>query len=399
MLRRTVALVLLGFAGCGGAKLAEHGTTEAGTVPVDAAAAGVDASGEPDAQPQLGASDGGAAEDGAVPTMEGGSAEGGLLVGYYTEWSAHDLPVSAIEWGPLTHIAHAFALPQDGGGIENATTLPNDALVQAAHANGVKVVVSVGGQSASWASVVGSPTSRAATVAALAGFCSQHGYDGVDVDWEFPDQTTIVAWSVMVAELRVALDAIRPGLTVSSTVDDSASNSDIYPVPDLASLDWISAMTYAYANPGSSVVGFYAPLAAPDGGATGSVEATIAHLVARGVPASKLLLGFGFYGEEFRNGPPGATIVSPGDVVVFPQNKIAPLIGQAAWTLAWDPTASESSLQDGKDWISYEDARSIDAKCAYAHASGLGGAMIWHLAFGVFPDGTQPLLERAAGCR
>src|SRR5208282_3202461 len=113
-----------------------------------------------------------------------------------------------------------------------------------------------------------------------------------DLDWEFPSSSTIAAWVALVADLRTALDAIGPGLTISTTLGSSPSDSDIYPAASLATLDWVSAMTYAYANPSSDVVGYYAPLRAPAGAS--SVDATITHLVGRGVPASKLLLGIGF---------------------------------------------------------------------------------------------------------
>jgi chitinase len=357
------------------------------------------------------AGDGGDA--GAGPAKDGGSgrldaaldaageagAARGLLVGYYASWSTGTLPESAVDWTSLTHVAHAFALPKSGGGLSNADTFPDDALVTAAHANGVKVVVSVGGSSAPFADAVHTTSARAKTVSALASLCASHGYDGVDLDWEFPDATNIADWVSLVTELRTALDAVRPGLTISSTVDDSPGLADVYPLATLASLDWISAMTYAYTNSGSNVVGWYAPLREPADASTGSVVETIDHLVGRGVPASKLLLGLGFYGEEFRNGPPGSTIVSPADVVVLAQQDVANIESRGGWTAGWDSTAAEPSLAQGRDWISYEDARSIDEKCAYAKAKGLGGAMIWHLAYGVFPDGSQPLLAHAQWCR
>ena len=159
------------------------------------------------------AEDGGASPDGVTAHARG------LLVGYYADWAATAFPVTSIDWTSLTHVAEAFALPQsDGGGLANAATVANAPLVQAAHAHGVKVVVSVGGAHGVFDGAVVDPKARAATVAAIAALCADHAYDGVDIDWEFPDAATVPAWVSLVDDLRTALDAVRPGLTVSTTI-------------------------------------------------------------------------------------------------------------------------------------------------------------------------------------
>jgi GH18 family chitinase len=48
---------------------------------------------------------------------------------------------------------------------------------------------------------------------------------------------------------------------------------------------------------------------------------------------------------------------------------------------------------------SYDDPRSIGAKCDFARQRALGGAIVWHLAGDLLPDGTEPLLDAAQPCR
>jgi GH18 family chitinase len=65
------------------------------------------------------------------------------VVGYMPSWSGD---VNAIQYSKLTHINYAFLLPTATGGfqaIENPSKLQS--LVSLSHANGVKVLIAVGG--------------------------------------------------------------------------------------------------------------------------------------------------------------------------------------------------------------------------------------------------------------
>ena len=355
--------------------------------------------GPPTTEPtDAGASDAGeSSQDASSPDAGFGP---GLLVGYYAEWKKSSFPASAIQWGTLTHLAEAFFLPEVDGGIANAGTLADDALVAAAHANGVKIIASVGGATGDFSASVVAPGPRARTVAALALLCAEHGYDGVDIDWEFPDTGSISAWVSLLDELRTALDAVRPGLTLSSTIGPTPPNSDLPPLASLNKLDWVEIMAYRYSDPSSDEVGFISPLDVPPDAGEGSVSETVHHLVVdRGVPASKLLLGLPFYGFEFEDGPPGTPVSSPSKVLELDDSSVLQMVGAPGWTLSWDTVANAPSLTNGKLFLTYEDTQSIDTKCAFAHQSGLGGAMVWHMAQGVLADGAQPLLEHAANCR
>ncbi len=366
-----------------------------GTAAADASSSSTDASAP------LAPSDAGALSDAPVDSQSVSQHEGGLLVGYYAEWKKGSFPPASVQWDALSHVAEAFALPEADGGLANLGTFADDALVAAAHAHGVKIIASVGGARGDFYASVVAPGPRARTVAALASLCATHGYDGIDLDWEYPDTGTIVAWSALVHELRVALDALGGGhLSLSSTLAATSPNSDLAPVDVLAALDWVEVMTYLYSGPKSDEVGFLSPMVDPLDAGDGSVSETIRHLIVdRGIPASKLLLGIAFYGFEFQDGPPGTAIASPSHVIEMDDTSIALLSEDAGWTRSWNAVASAPALTDGKSFVTYEDTSSIDAKCAFVHAQGLGGAMVWHMSEGVLPDGSQPLITHAAGCR
>ena len=111
------------------------------------------------------------------------------VVGYMPSWAGD---VNVIQYNKLTHINYAFALPTWDGGLqplENAWKLQS--LVSLAHARNVKVCIAVGGwnngDDGAFESLAANATYRTNFVNALIGMVNQYGLDGVDMDWEYPD--------------------------------------------------------------------------------------------------------------------------------------------------------------------------------------------------------------------
>lgn len=114
------------------------------------------------------------------------------VVGYYPSWKPDKL--SFVDFGILTHVCYAFAIPTAEGGLrdlENPETARE--LIRSAHDNGVKVLLSVGGWSYNDTPLEGvflSATSDESKIRQLAdsifAMCGEYGFDGVDMDWEHP---------------------------------------------------------------------------------------------------------------------------------------------------------------------------------------------------------------------
>lgn len=307
------------------------------------------------------------------------------------------MPPSQIQWSGLTHVAQAFVTPAANGGLSDATTYANPALVNEAHAHGVKVIVSVGGASANFDGNT-DPAARAKTVSELATLVSTYGYDGVDVDWEFPTAATANAWASLLTELRTALNAINPQLSLSAATSPTAERLAVLPKSGLDALTWVGMMTYDFAGPWSSSVGHDAPLFDSTGGDGGSVSTAVDYMTTTmGQPASKVLFGVPFYGYQFGGTSLGA---KPGAAKDLTYTDIAPMIGKG-WTRGWDDTAKVPYLtaDDGSGFITYDDAQSISNKCAWAKTKGLGGAIVWQIAGDRMSDGSDPLMTATQGCR
>jgi chitinase len=151
------------------------------------------------------------------------------------------------------------------------------------------------------------------------------------------------------------------------------------------SLDWINLMSYDYHGSWERIAGFNAGL--------DDVEASVARLVAAGIPERKITLGVPFYGKGWWGCAPGPR----GDGLGQPCQGLAQGSEQETFDYAYladrgylvDPgyahlrsaTAHVPYLYEASSgiFITYDDERSIAEKMALVERLGLRGAMFWEL--------------------
>jgi chitinase len=318
-----------------------------------------------------------------------------------------------VDFSVVDIVAHFSVVPRGDGSIEipDWGPFPDPALIAAAHREGARVVLVVGGDHDAATRGFSAMSSRSDTrqrfVREVVELVQVHGYDGVDIDWEFPETTddrrnlTTLIW-----ELRTALP-VRATLSLAGPASDWFGRW--FDLPALVPhLDWVGAMSYSLHAPSwSEVSGHNAALFSPAGVAPFhwsaseylSLDSAREYHLSRGVPPDKLLLGIPFYGHRFD----GASDIHQhhGSTAGGAMNyaEIAPLIG-AGWTRHVDTAAGVPYLrrEGGPGVISYDDAASVRAKCSYVGARDLGGVIVWHLGGDSGPHG-QPLLEALRTCR
>ena len=147
-------------------------------------------------------------------------AQSKLVVGYYPSWTSKvSYPYTSIPFRNLTHIAHAFIFPQSDGTLDLTGFTFYPELIQAAHLNGVGVVISVGGYDVArtprFAQVAADPAARTRFANALRDFCVTYQYDGVDIDWEYPTAGGRANTTLFYQALRTALSSAGMPLTLS----------------------------------------------------------------------------------------------------------------------------------------------------------------------------------------
>ncbi|HEY0760328.1 MAG TPA: glycoside hydrolase family 18 protein [Acidisarcina sp.] len=207
-------------------------------------------------------------------------------------------------------------------------------------------------------------------------------FDGIDVDWEYPQQADAANYLALLTEMRQQMDALRPGLTLSVAMGHSPRMYDGTDIAAVAHVvDEVGLMTYDFTGPWSHNTGFIAPLYKTAQRWGGSVDGSVSDYLAAGVPASKLLVGLPFYGYGWQQVPDTDNgLAQEGEPIHGdrPYNYIETLAADSS--VYRDPASSAPWLFDGDVFWTYEDPTSIQAKGQYAIDHKLGGMMIWELS-------------------
>jgi len=321
------------------------------------------------------------------------------LLAYYSSGSRRaNPPYSAanIPFDQLTHIDHAFLRlsGKNDGSLDISPNLLEPELISRAHAAGVRVMISIGGGGASrpFAAVAGDPAARASMVANVRDFVVQNGYDGVDLDWEYPDGVEERSnCTLLMAALRKELPAPRYQLSMATPADPNRPGQGSYDLEALARIvDFFNVMTYDFHGPWSKHAGHNSPLfqdPADPGHSRASLASAIdIYLDYFHIPPEKLNIGTGFYGYEFTTAQDlwGACDCARTTFARGYGTYIKQRIDQMGWKRYYDSAAQspyllrESRSEPGV--ITYDDPESIANKVNYVLGTrGLGGFFTWVL--------------------
>ncbi|MFD0742655.1 glycosyl hydrolase family 18 protein [Phytohabitans flavus] len=218
-------------------------------------------------------------------------------------------------------------------------------------------------------------------------------FDGIDIDWEYPNACGLSCDTSGPNSYKNLISALRTrfgsSALVTSAITADGSNGGKIDAADYAgavgSLDWLMPMTYdyfgAFAPQGPTAP--HSPLTSYSGIPTQGFnsDAAIQKLKSKGVPASKLLLGVGFYGRGWtgvtQSAPGGtATGAAPGTYEAGIEDyKVLKTRCPANGTVGGTAYA-----YCGNQWWSYDTPATIGGKMNYARTQGLGGAFFWELS-------------------
>ena len=90
-----------------------------------------------------------------------------------------------------THLCHAFITANEDGVIRTNRNVPGPELIRQAHAAGVKVLLSLGGWGwdKQFAAIMKNKEAEEHYALAVLQIVDRFDYDGIDLDWEYPDTT------------------------------------------------------------------------------------------------------------------------------------------------------------------------------------------------------------------
>ncbi len=306
-----------------------------------------------------------------------------VVLGYYAWWLHNHLPAENIPYDNLTHIAHAFVWPDANGTVVNAQRLDYPELFSRAKNAGVKVILSVGGWGSSdhFAPVAADSSLRRTFIENLLELTVSRGYDGVDLDWEYPSsaaERTLLTG--LCFDLRKAMDEIDESLLLTMAVPAGNWSGQWVDFEALKNvIDWFGCMTYDFFGSWVSRSGHNSPLFPPASNNQGSVQAGMNYLhLTRGVPKNQILIGIPFYGKRCAAAAYNAAY--SGGVTDLHYSQIAPLINNN-WDYHWDNISKVPYLlhQSENLFITFDDTASVRHKCEFALNQSVGGVMMWAL--------------------
>jgi spore germination protein YaaH len=223
-------------------------------------------------------------------------AFGYYVVGYFPSYrNVADVP--DIKFRMTNVVNYAFFTVNTSGTMDVVNPSVLSAVITKARANNAKVFVSIndgsGDGKTNFKSMASSQTGRTNFIADVMNKVRQYGFDGVDVDWEFPTTSdgTDVTFTALMKELSDSLhrDA-RYYLTAAITAGKYAGSiRDAIRNEVFAYTDWFNIMAY---DDFSTTV--------PYKHHSDFALATVClnyWLTTRGMPASKVVLGLPAYGR------------------------------------------------------------------------------------------------------
>lgn len=368
-----------------------------------------------------------------TPSTGGPSINGKKIVGYFAEWGIYqkNYHVSDIPANKLNVINYAFAKPTSSGDVvlfdEWAAVqrpYPGDMAGQPLLGNFNQLIklkqahphlvtmISIGGWTLSgeFSDIALTSSSRDRFARSAIAFMKKYGFDGLDIDWEYPVGGGLGSnkvrpqdkqnYTLLLQELRRQLDVAGNNdgkkyyLSIAAPAGPgNIANFELAKIA--AACDWINLMAYDLHGDWENPTNHHACLYAPAGDPL-SVEKAVTTYLAAGVPPAKLVVGVPFYGRGWKGvGPTANGLRQPsagGMPGTYPPdmeweyrdilNRLTTRPG--VYKRFWDDTAKAPWIyaagENGGTFVTYEDTESLGHKTQFIKDRSLGGIMFWELS-------------------
>lgn len=328
---------------------------------------------------------------------------GKKIIGYLASWEMWT--ADDVQGDKMTHVNFAFANCVNGEVVigepeGDPTKLAELQKVKQKYPH-LKTLVSVGGWtwSKGFHDAAMTDVSREKFATTAIKYMLDYGFDGVDIDWEYPNQKgdgnpfgpeDKHNFTLMLQKMREKLDAQGKAdgkyyeLSIATGANETyAQNTELDIIQNY--LDQINIMTYDFSGTWVSKTSHHTNLynskLAPNGGISADTAVKIHKKY--GVPSNKIVLGVAFYGTGFKK--VGASTnnglnqsFSGGIGATYSQIKNT-YLKKPGYVRYWDNDAKAPYIFSDADkvLISYDDPESLKAKSDYVKANDMGGIMFW----------------------
>jgi GH18 family chitinase len=286
------------------------------------------------------------------------------VVAYVPNWIDLSSFCETIDYSKLTHINIAFENPTNDSG-DLSFNPNNEPVIAKAHASQVKVLISIGGGSASDNKTLKAryfnlltAANRPAFVAKLADYVEMHHFDGVDVDIEGPSIND--NYGAFIHDLAAAL---KPKGKLLTAALSKGYGGDHVPDSVFEHFDFVNIMAYDGTGP-------WNPNAPGQHSSLEFAKENVSHWLGRGLAKNKAVLGLPFYGYGFGEAYQKRDYPYSKIIAEYPGAEYLDQVGKTIW---------------------YNGFPTIKAKTRYVVEQELGGVMIWSLDYDV--KGEKSLLS------
>jgi len=308
------------------------------------------------------------------------------VIGYLGGWSSPPgWSLDSIDWACLTHVIDSFARPLPDGTID-ASELRGVPLVSKAHQHNVRCNVSIGGWS--YRNDFFAPVQPGVIdtfVSNIYQLVVSGGYDGVDIDWEYPDRGAEGGLPAGSGQFNQLIKKIHDRFNEPS----AAAGCDGRPL-ELAfcqgtyyfrEIDWafvsdyvdyVFVMGYDMNNPYNGPLRNSATIRNSAGTyMEKSVHGVCDYLLNNGIPPGKIVLGAPFYQK------PGETRYADvqASLMVTPTNYLG-----FCTTPGPFPGPAEAKVRYAGSIGYMNDTNSFKYKCEYITNRNLMGLGIWEIS-------------------
>ncbi len=325
--------------------------------------------------------------EGILPLQFDKSGRNGTVIyGYLPDWE-YQTARNYLRYDILTHIsAFDFAI-NSSGNITNPSYWPWTDVINAAHQNGVKVILTaVNFTSSDIHNLLTNSTAKQNFFSNVLNRLNSYSLDGVNVDFEglnTADRGSVL--NTFMADLSAYIKAQKPDAEISFA--GPAVNWGGWNLPGLANAcDYIFIMGYSFYGSWSTTTGPCAPLT----GGSINIANTVNTQYGGVIPgnANKLILGVPYYGlkwtTETQNA--GSAVISYVSSTRFKDD----IVNGPNYGVLWSTTHQTPwyRFQSGGVWtqVWYDTDSSLGLKYALAQSKNYRGVGMWALGY----DGARP---------
>ena len=322
------------------------------------------------------------------------------IMAYYVP--SEDKKVTELPLDRLTHIIFSFTEVEDSKMIfksKDLSTSLHDLVKESLHHPQLKVMIACGGWGGSggFSDMANTESNRAIFIKSVIEFIKEYDLDGIDLDWEYPGLPGIgntyrpedkANFTVLVSELREALDTLKPDLLLTFA---AAGWENYFDHIELAAImrqvDYMNVMTYDLAGGTERTNHHTALYSATDSVySSRSADRIIKFCLDKGVDPQQIVIGGAFYGRSWKGVSTDRNGLHQAYSGARSSHSYRALLemmeNDANYKGYWDNDAQAPFIYSAIDstFITYDDPESLGAKSKYVKENNLGGIMFWQLS-------------------